>query len=112
MRLKPSICAFLVVCWTLVCSYSLNAQEAQPEIESAKEVLRNEPDPVLSESDTRTVNKPSIITGATKEVQRDSVHFKVPKPLKAEKAEKEEDPLSFNFLYYIIEKFKLSDIIE
>lgn len=26
--------------------------------------------------------------------------------------EKQEDPLSFNFLYYIIEKFKLSDIIE
>ncbi|HET9053565.1 MAG TPA: hypothetical protein VFM90_05295, partial [Cyclobacteriaceae bacterium] len=25
---------------------------------------------------------------------------------------KEEDPLSFNFLYYIIEKFKLSDIVD
>lgn len=25
---------------------------------------------------------------------------------------KEDDPLSFNFLYYIIEKFKLSDIVE
>jgi hypothetical protein len=31
----------------------------------------------------------------------------------AEKVQKqEEDPLSFNFLYYIIEKFKLSDIVE
>ena len=31
----------------------------------------------------------------------------------AEKAQKpEEDPLSFNFLYYIIEKFKFSDIVE
>jgi hypothetical protein len=30
-----------------------------------------------------------------------------------EKVQKEEeDPLSFNFLYYIIEKFKLSDIVE
>lgn len=38
----------------------------------------------------------------------------VEKPQKdAEKAQKqEEDPLSFNFLYYIIEKFKLSDIVE
>lgn len=30
-----------------------------------------------------------------------------------EKTQKQEDnPLSFNFLYYIIEKFKLSDIVE
>lgn len=30
-----------------------------------------------------------------------------------EKAQKrEDDPLSFNFLYYIIEKFKLSDIVD
>lgn len=38
----------------------------------------------------------------------------IEKPQKdAEKAQKqEEDPLSFNFLYYIIEKFKLSDIVE
>jgi hypothetical protein len=43
-----------------------------------------------------------------------------PAPKAIEKAHKEEekgqkeeeDPLSFNFLYYIIEKFKLSDIVE
>jgi hypothetical protein len=50
--------------------------------------------------------------------QRDSVQVilkPAPKPTKTgEKAnkEKQEDPLSFNFLYYIIEKFKLSDIKE
>jgi len=38
----------------------------------------------------------------------------VEKPQKEEEKvqKKEDDPLSFNFLYYIIEKFKLSDIVE
>lgn len=47
--------------------------------------------------------------------QRDSIQIKpIVKPTKpSEKTQKNtEDPLSFNFLYYIIEKFKLSDIIE
>lgn len=67
------------------------------------------------ESEIRT-NKPAVVipaTKETKEVQRDSSQVKMLKPIKpSEKARKTEDPLSFNFLYYIIEKFKLSDMIE
>ena len=114
MRLKPFIFTFLVVCCVLVYSYPVVAQEgrAQPEIEVTAG-LRSDPDPVLSESEARNNAKPSVVIGTTKETQRDSVQVKALKPLKAlEKVEKEEDPLSFNFLYYIIEKFKLSDIIE
>jgi hypothetical protein len=89
----------------------VDAQEgkAQPEIEATS--LRSDPDPVLSESENRT-NKPT--SSAVKEAHRDSVQVKLAKPFKPiEKGEKEEeDPLSFNFLYYIIEKFKMSDIIE
>lgn len=114
MRLKPSFSAFLVVCSALVYAYPVAAQEekAQSEIE-ASAGAKNDPDPVLSETDSRINNKPAISIGTAKEAQRDSVQMKTLKPFKAaEKVEKEEDPLSFNFLYYIIEKFKLSDIIE
>ena len=118
MRLRPFNSAFLVVvCCALVSSIPVNAQEekTQAEIEAAaKENLRNEPDPLFSsESDSRTINKPIAAPVLTKETQRDSVQVKATKPPKSsEKAQKEEDPLSFNFLYYIIERFKLSDIIE
>ena len=90
------------------------AQEdkSQAEIEAtSKEILKNEPDLTLpSESDSRATKSIAV---PTREIQRDSIQTKIIKPVKAaEKPEKEEDPLSFNFLYYIIEKFKLSDIIE
>ncbi len=79
---------------------------------AAKETARNDPDPVLSESDFRT-NKPIHTPTSTKETIRDTLQVKIIKPIKSiEGIEREEDPLSFNFLYYLIEKFKLSDIIE
>ena len=118
MRLRPFNSVFLLLVFmTLVCSIPLNAQEgrAQAEIEGiTKETPRVDPEPIsVSESESRTTGKttPSIV--APKET-RDSVQVKSVKPVKPiEKSQKEEeDPLSFNFLYYIIEKFKLSDIIE
>jgi hypothetical protein len=121
MRLRPTNSAFqLFLCFALMFSLATVAQaqedKSQAEIEAtSKETLKNEPDPILpSESDSR-VTKPVAVP--TREVQRDSIQNsiqpKITKPVKAaEKAEKEEDPLSFNFLYYIIEKFKLSDIME
>jgi len=53
-------------------------------------------------------------------IQRDSISgsrsYVTPKKAgesaKAGKPKNEEDPLSFNFLYYIIQKFKVSDIID
>jgi hypothetical protein len=92
-----------------------SAQEGRMDADPVlKETPRTaEPDPVLSsESESRSSKtvQPAI---TVKESPRDSVQVKVTKPSKAtEKEEKEEDPLSFNFMYYIIGKFKLSDIIE
>ena len=117
MRLRPTNSAFqLFLCSALTFSLAVSAQaqedKSQAEIEAtSKEILKNEPDLTLpSESDSR-VTKPVAVP--TREIQRDSTQTKFIKPVKAaEKPEKEEDPLSFNFLYYIIEKFKLSDIME
>jgi len=117
MKLRPYMYAFLGMCCALMCSMTVSAQEGRPqgEFETAKETPRNEPDPILSsESESRPANKVTLPLVTTKETSRDSIQVKITKPTAktAEKEEKEEDPLSFNFLYYIIGKFKLSDIIE
>lgn len=122
MRLKPAKCAILLVlCWTLLGSIPLTAQEEKSDggeaeaiaKEVQKEAQRSDPDPVLN-SESELKNKPSTPVSAAKEIHRDTtLQTKPIKPVKTvEKTQKEEDPLSFNFLYYIIEKFKLSDIIE
>jgi len=38
--------------------------------------------------------------------------IKSPEPTKTPATKTEEDALSFNFLYYIIQKFKISDIVD
>lgn len=115
MKLKPYIFAVLLMCWAFTCSTIASAQEGrmQDTEPGLKETPRNEPDPVLS-SESESRNSKNVLPATTiKESPRDSVQVKITKPTKAtEKEEKEEDPLSFNFLYYIIGKFKLSDIIE
>lgn len=50
-----------------------------------------------------------------KSVQQDSVSVSPTKAKANRKSyneKKEEDPLSFNFLYYIIQKYKISDIVD
>jgi hypothetical protein len=71
------------------------------------------PDPDPGDADCKTIAKSNT------PVLRDSTSQpKLTKPVSVpakviEKNQKtEEDPLSFNFLYYIIEKFKMSDMIQ
>jgi len=113
MRLKPANSVFLLsVCCSLLAVLDLHAQEGKPQIEM--EIMKSDPDPVsTSESDLRT-NSKSVSPSTSKEITRDSLQIKPVKPVKSSEKtqEKEEDPLSFNFLYYIIEKFKLSDVID
>jgi hypothetical protein len=104
------------MCLSLAYVCPVQAQEGQPgkgqpDIDAT--IVKSEPDPGPGESESKT-NKLPVPTSNVKEVARDSVQLKLAKPFNkpADKVEKEEDPLSFNFLYYIIEKFKLSDIIE
>ena len=117
MKLKPYIVAGLLMCWALTCSTMAHAQEGKMQQDAdpvLKDVPRNEPDPLLSSESESRSTKNVLPATTTKETPRDSAQqVKFTKPAKAsEKEEKEEDPLSFNFLYYIIGKFKLSDIIE
>jgi hypothetical protein len=77
-----------------------------------------EPDAPLKETKIEQTSLESEAVPQSKP-QRDSVQVilkPTPKatktPEKSGSKDKQEDPLSFNFLYYIIEKFKLSDIKE
>ena len=107
--------AFSLMCGALTCTTLVRAQEGRmqdTDPTAIKETPRNEPDPLLS-SESESRNSKTLPASVAKESARDSVQVKIAKPTKpAEKEEKGEDPLSFNFLYYIIGKFKLNDIIE
>ena len=102
------------MCTALAFSVSANAQEEKSyaENEIVTRDARINPDPILSSEGESTPNKNVITAASTKETQPDSLIRPVKPAIKVSEKIQEEDPLSFNFLYYIIEKFKLSDIIE
>jgi hypothetical protein len=116
MILKPSNRAFLILLVGACCFGTVNAQEGRLDSEAAsvREPAKTDGDggSVTFEAESKTSPKPTV--APVKESTRDSIQVKTSiKPVKTpEKPQKEEDPLSFNFLYYIIEKFKLSDMIE
>lgn len=66
----------------------------------------------VSDLDSRPLSKASVSSG--REVTRDSVAVKPAAARKpdAKSENSQDDILSFNFLYYIIQRFKLSDIVD
>jgi hypothetical protein len=129
MKLKSFDSALvLTVFLTLLGSFSASAQDEKvhfdsenPTKEAVKENPKNDQDPGIASESLEVKGQKNFSTVPAQEpILRDSElkHAKtLPKAVEKsvkeeEKAQKEEDPLSFNFFYYIIEKFKLSDIIE
>jgi hypothetical protein len=94
---------------------SVFAQEGSPNNEIPElsppiftdPTLREEK-PLLYEPEGKSNNsKEQTITPAPTKAK-----IKSPEPTKATASKTEEDALSFNFLYYIIQKFKISDIVD
>lgn len=127
MKLKFSHPVTLTaVLFTLLFPLGAFAQEDKAifdgEISSKEPVKQDLENPSLTENPEFRTNKNSTLpTSQEATSTRDSelknakpVVKTVEKPQKEdEKVQKQEDdPLSFNFLYYIIEKFKVSDILE
>lgn len=127
MNLKSCHSALLAtVFFALIAPLSVLAQEDKGGLDPetpTKEVLKH--DPEISSGGENTdprLTKSMPVSTQQEPVSLRESEFKSTKPLakaveKIQKEEekvqkKEEDPLSFNFLYYIIEKFKLSDIVE
>lgn len=62
-------------------------------------------------------DKPLLFEQESKVIKRDSIQLKGTAPQKSKTdqkspSSKNEDALSFNFLYYIIQKFKISDLVD
>jgi hypothetical protein len=127
MKLKTCHTRILTaVFFTLLLPAGAMAQDDRFSFEenSSKEVVKQDPDvPSGSEIPESKLNK-GVLSAPAQEAPAVTREAE-PKPKTAVKSlekslkeeekiqkKEEEDPLSFNFLYYIIEKFKFSDIVE
>ncbi|HMV07809.1 MAG TPA: hypothetical protein PK325_02325 [Cyclobacteriaceae bacterium] len=127
MKLKTCHTFSAAVFFTLVLPLTSMAQDDRFGFDenSSKEVVKQDPESPSGTDNTpeSRINKLPSASAAqeTPVFVRDAEIKSKPAPKTVEKAPKEdeklqkkeeEDPLSFNFLYYIIEKFKFSDIVE
>jgi hypothetical protein len=116
--MKQNFSPILVFLFALgiLAGFTAQAQEDSPVNNEEKEIreeLNNHPELNLNEDKTlisEPDQKPSSST-STKEATHPAKVSKT-KSDKAHPEKGEEDALSFNFLYYIIQKFKISDIVD
>ena len=88
-------------------------QDEKSPIEYEASIREAKNDSLTTESEFKTLSKPVIPPAVSRETETPAPTKATKAPVKpADKTQKSEDPLSFNFLYYIIEKFKMSDMIE
>lgn len=96
----------------ILLSYSTQAQEETQFIEGPDPTHRE----IINEDKTLIYDQPGHTT-----VVRDTVHqspsrpmikTKPEQPKESQKGKNEGDALNFNFLYYMIQKFKLSDLVD
>lgn len=112
-KLPFILALFSVGCISLLSQDSF-AQDGLPlqnfQEPSYLELNLNEDKPLLFEP-----NENRSLRTTTQNMQRDSVVHSSSKPKSIKKPvedKKEDDALSFNFLYYIIQKYKISDIVD
>jgi hypothetical protein len=81
-----------------------------PELSPFQDPTVKEDKPLIYEPEGKSTQKEQTIT--TTSTTSSKPKAKTTEPAKATAAKNEEDALSFNFLYYIIQKFKVSDIVD
>lgn len=116
MKLKISVVLFLV---TWLAEFKANAQdEGQPQPQQElqefnqqhPELNLNDDKTLLMDADAKTSkNQSQSNTHDSGNVGKNKSDGST-KPSPNDKTE--EDPLSFNFIYFIIQKFKISDIVD
>jgi hypothetical protein len=117
MKLKPSYGLIPILAVGMFISTPDIGQEEKMPIEYESTVREVKAESDLTESEFKTPSKPAVTPPINRETETPAPATVPTKSVKApvkpvEKTQKPEDPLSFNFLYYIIEKFKMSDMIE
>ncbi len=80
-----------------------------PELSPLQDPTLKEDKPLLYEPEGKSTQKEQANTPATSSLKPKA---KTADPSKSAASKNEEDALSFNFLYYIIQKFKISDIVD
>lgn len=81
-----------------------------PELSPLQDPTVKEDKPLLYEPEGKSSQKEQPINTTTTSSAKQKV--KTSEPSKTADSKNEEDALSFNFLYYIIQKFKISDIVD
>lgn len=113
MKLNPSYGLLPILVVGLILSTPAIGQDEKSPMEYETTIREFKNDSVTSEVEIKTLSKP-VIPAVSRETETPPATKTTKTPVKqADKTQKSpEDPLSFNFLYYIIEKFKMSDMIE
>ncbi|QOI96816.1 MAG: hypothetical protein HRU69_04600 [Flammeovirgaceae bacterium] len=95
----------------LMCMGWASKAVAQEELGPLRNDRTEQLETTEAESSKANYNKPSF---SNREVVRDSVTIKPSASRKSDTKNEnpQDDILSFNFLYYIIQRFKLSDIVD
>lgn len=107
MKIKPILFPILLLLGVLGFSKAMAQEDRIPDLDSGIKDIRYETSTDLNPEGDFKNSKP-ILTS------RDSVSLKtVPRrPEQKGKNGDENSVLSFNFLYYLIERYKLSDIVD
>ncbi len=116
MKLNLShLLALVTFILTVSAVSSASAQDGSPlneypEFSPLQDPSLKEDKPLLYEPEGKSSQKEQTVNTTTTSSAKQKT--KTAEPSKTAAPKNEEDPLSFNFLYYIIQKFKISDIVD
>ncbi len=115
--MKQNFSPFLIFLFVvgILAGFAAHAQEIDPANNNEKEIkeeLSSHPELNLNE-DKILISEPEQKSTLNHTTSKETAPFvKTTKPKTNPEKDEDEDALSFNFLYYIIQKFKYSDIVE
>ncbi len=111
VKVKFYLVSFVLISWGGFAAYA--QEEGQPNLEVQElnrhpELNLNDDKTLLMEVDAKSAkNLSTSHEGTTATASKAKTDATKPATEKSE-----EDPMSFNFLYFIIQKFKISDIVD
>ena len=116
--MKTKISKRLGLCVTIFCfaiAIKANAQEEGSSLNEYLDVNQNselnleEDKTLIFENETRVTKHDTV---SSRPVIKSPAKSKPSERIKSTDSKEERDALSFNFLYYIIQKFKYSDLVD
>jgi len=120
-KLSRILFSFLLLGFSLLCGEQLYAQEAAGTMESFESNYDREKEPINSPGEssdrhrkfqsTSPVKDSATITQKTTAPRASKPSSEIIKP-EVKPSSGDDSILSFNFLYYIIQKYKLQDIVD